>query len=461
MKLKIRTTLTGMLVGGAAICLGIMSAEAIPGDGSAGHDMGADVAVCDMPSIYRWGTVSGVTAYSVATTSVNFGDVNLEWTANNNRHPRIPQNIYRCLDGRLTQLGMSWCKDGFCALQNSGCAPGCSGGGGCPQYLTPGCADPYSDSLNGSQSGLGPRHQCNAHTGWFQYPTQGMPGAGGTLGRRVNVLMDDLNPSLNPDASYFIEAKYLHAQDTEAGNHDNNASYKRCTVGTLSSSGYRLTPSGSTRVGEAGIFAWDECSDTVQIETLDFENEGRVFVGSDVIDNGDGTYRYEYAVYNLNSHHNVGVLQVPVPNGVTVSDIGFDDVHHHSGEPIDSADWVSYESGGYVSWQCPAYDDANDDENAIRWNTMYNFWFTANAAPQDGMGYVEAHKAGDFFGVDIVAPGGPANPYDLNSDGCVNGGDLGIFLALWGTPTGDFNGDGVTDGADQGLLLSAWEVKCP
>ena len=43
------------------------------------------------------GTMSGETAYSIATTSVNFGDVNLEWTANNNRHPRIPQNIYRFL----------------------------------------------------------------------------------------------------------------------------------------------------------------------------------------------------------------------------------------------------------------------------------------------------------------------------------------------------------------------------
>jgi hypothetical protein len=438
-----------------------MSANAIPGDGAAGGDHGADVAVCDMPSIYRWGTVAGETAYSVGTTSVNFGDVNLEWTANSNRHPRIPQNIYRFYNGRLTQLGLSWCKDGFCALQMSGCAPGCSGGGGCPQYLTPGCADPYSDSLNGSQSGLGPRHQCEADTGWYQYPTQGMPGATATVGRRCRVMMDDLNPSLNPGASYFTDAMYLHAQDSEAGHDNNNASYKRCVVGSLSSSGYRLTPSGSTRVGDPGIFAWEEGSDTVDINYVDFPNDGRVFVGSDAIENSDGTWRYEYAVYNLNSHDNVGHFVVPFPNGVSITDAGFNDVHHHSGEPIDTSDWTVSISGNEVTWQCPGYNPSNDDENAIRWNTMYSFWFTADAAPEEEViAEVGAHKTGNGHNVDVFAPGGPSNPYDLNNDGCINGGDLGIFLLYWGTTLGDFNNDGVTDGGDLGLLVSSWTPGC-
>ena len=38
----------------------------------------------------------------------------------------------------------------------------------------------------------------------------------------------------------------------------------------------------------------------------------------------------------------------------------------------------------------------------------------------------------------------------------VGGGDLGIFLASWGTadPATDFNLDGVTNGIDLGILLS-------
>lgn len=459
MTLKIRTTASALLVGASAICLGLMSANAVPGDGAAGVT-GADVAVCNMPGIYRWGTSGGVTGYSVATTSVNFGDVNLEWTANNNRHPRIPQNMYKCFDGRLTQIGLSWCKDGFCALQMSGCAPGCNGGGGCPQYLTPGCADPYSESLNGSQSGLGPRSQCNAATGWFQYPTQGMPGAPGTWGRRCAVVMDELVPELNPGATYYCGSMYLHAQDTEAGNNDNNASYKRMTVGTLSGQGYRLTPTGSTNVGLPGIYAWEECSDTVEIDVIDIVHDGRVFLGSDVIDNGDGTWRYEYAIYNLNSHDNVGGFSVPVPSGIQITDSGFSDIHHHSGEPFTTNDWTISTSGGAISWECGSYANGNDVENPVRWATMYNFWFTANAGPEDVDASVGVHKTGQSVPSTVRGPGGPDNPYDLNFDGCVNGGDMGILLALWGGTAGDFNGDGITNGGDLGLLLTAWDSDC-
>lgn len=49
-------------------------------------------------------------------------------------------------------------------------------------------------------------------------------------------------------------------------------------------------------------------------------------------------------------------------------------------------------------------------------------------------------------------------PGDLNGDGVVDGADLGILLAAWGSadPAADLNGDGVVDGADLGALLAAW-----
>lgn len=52
----------------------------------------------------------------------------------------------------------------------------------------------------------------------------------------------------------------------------------------------------------------------------------------------------------------------------------------------------------------------------------------------------------------------PACPVDLNGDGIVNGSDLGILLAFWGTdcPLADLNEDGIVNGADLALLLSAW-----
>ena len=47
-------------------------------------------------------------------------------------------------------------------------------------------------------------------------------------------------------------------------------------------------------------------------------------------------------------------------------------------------------------------------------------------------------------------------PGDFNGDGGVNGGDLGILLADWGTESSDLNGDGICNGGDLELLLSLW-----
>lgn len=45
---------------------------------------------------------------------------------------------------------------------------------------------------------------------------------------------------------------------------------------------------------------------------------------------------------------------------------------------------------------------------------------------------------------------------DLNGDGSVDGGDLGIVLSGWGTASADLNGDGTTDSADLAIVLSNW-----
>lgn len=52
----------------------------------------------------------------------------------------------------------------------------------------------------------------------------------------------------------------------------------------------------------------------------------------------------------------------------------------------------------------------------------------------------------------------PTSPFDLDANGIVDGGDLGILLAGWGTPspTADLDNDGTVDGADLGILLANW-----
>lgn len=70
---------------------------------------------------------------------------------------------------------------------------------------------------------------------------------------------------------------------------------------------------------------------------------------------------------------------------------------------------------------------------------------------------------GDLVGAFLIEfdEGSPA---DLNSDGAVDGADLGILLGAWGPCAdcpatrcvGDFNGDCTVDGADLGVLLGEW-----
>lgn len=60
--------------------------------------------------------------------------------------------------------------------------------------------------------------------------------------------------------------------------------------------------------------------------------------------------------------------------------------------------------------------------------------------------------------IDASSAGGC--PMDLDSSGAVDGADLGMMLAAWGTPEHDATGDGIVDGADLGILLAAWG-PCP
>ena len=64
----------------------------------------------------------------------------------------------------------------------------------------------------------------------------------------------------------------------------------------------------------------------------------------------------------------------------------------------------------------------------------------------------------DAFSVEtILCSDGPV-PGDLNTDGQVNGVDLSILLAAWGTddPVADISGDGIVGGPDLSILLAAW-----
>lgn len=81
---------------------------------------------------------------------------------------------------------------------------------------------------------------------------------------------------------------------------------------------------------------------------------------------------------------------------------------------------------------------------------------------KDGQGPFDGQPAGVIVEqFQYTAPGDPSPdcPPDLDGNGLVDGGDLGLMLAAWGQggdSASDLNGSGLVDGADLGLILAAW-----
>ena len=468
--MKARFLLGSLATAGVALSVGQMTATALPGEGGTSDTMaGPDVIVGAVPDVARYNqnTVNGVVwmAYAFGSTSCNIGTSQLGWYANTANHPVIPQNAYRIKNGRMEQIGMSWMKYGFCALQQTLCGTCQSAGGGCPSLLGIGCSDPYTASLNGTQGDLGPRSKVNLSTGVFPADTSAevatwpaIPSTQNNIGRRVQIKADDLNPTLNAGAIYLAECQYVHPEDASNNNDNNNASYRVFTVGTTVSSGtYPLTLSGSTFQQKPAIYHLTTAyPSTATLGTAD-ATDGRYVVGCNVINNGNGTYRFEYMVFNLNSHSAGASFSVPIPQGVTVTNAGFKDIAYHSGESYDGTDWNFSNSGTEVKWQCTQTFAQNPNANAFRWSTMYNFWFDATAPAVTGAVNIGLFRTAGSVSTNVKVPGIPCRMGDLDCNGIVDGADLGAMLSNWGNPgSTDLDGNGVTNGADLGIQLAQW-----
>lgn len=437
------------------------------GRGAGNNDspsVGPDVIVGALPDVSNYGTVGGISAYAIGTTSCNIGDALLSWIdsgANDSLHPVIAQNLYRLKNGRFEQVGQSWLKHGWCAVDGNLCAQ-CQSDGGC-DYLGIGCSDPYGSGLNGAQSDLGPRSQVNAATGVFPFPFSA-PSAPATIGRRLQVKIDDVSPALNPGALYFVEGHYVHPEDATANNDNNNASYRRATFGNLVGGYHPMSLTGATFQQKAAIFAWKDNGlgvgqpdPNVTIVTVDVPGDGRLYVASKVSQNGDGSWHYEYAIQNLCSDRSGQAFSVPAAVGSDPFQAEFHASFSHSGEPYSNAPWAITVANGAVTWATDTYA-TNVNANALRFSTLANFRFDAATAPTSGEATLTLFKPGTPEAVTVAVPVPSAAPVlgDFDGDGDVDGADLAFLLGAWGTPTGDLDGNGDTDASDLAILLGAW-----
>jgi hypothetical protein len=441
-----RTVATVMACMG--VSAGVANAQLVPG---------GDIVHSNIQDTVSYGVVGGVGGYSIGSWTCNIGDTSMNW--NNGGTPGLAMNAYRLYNGSLTQIGMSWVKLACCVANSGGCVSmagqslTCGGGFG----LRPGCRDVYSASWNGGQSRLAQRSSVNAFTRTFGAFNGS---SGDAIFKRLQVNTADFSPTTFPGATYLAEGVYV-ASDENPNNVWNNASYRPVVF-----SGTSMSVTGATRQGFPAMQAWADAVPGVVLQQATVPGEGRYWFGARAVSVGGGWTRYEYNVFNLNSHVSGGSLSIPLPPGAAVRNVGFSAPDYHSGEVYSNADWTGSVGRCSITFQSPQTFAQNPNTNALRWGTMYSFWFEAQAEPATGS--VNLGLFRPFTPQSVAASGLPVPSTrqcraDWNGDGVTDFNDLLEYLNDYNalSPCAELNGDGVVDFNDLLEYLNAYNVPCP
>ncbi len=226
---------------------------------------------------------------------------------------------------------------------------------------------------------------------------------------------NDLNTVLNPGATYYAEAQYVTPHEyawcqSHPGqcNMFNNASYRRFNVtGTTS---FTFSAVGSTVRMTPAINAWPGA--TINMVEPVPGADGRAFVAYKVTGPVAGVWHYEYALYNQNLDRAIQSFSVPLGCAITLNNIGFHAPPVHPGWANDgtqgstgysNAPWPSNQTTAEISWNTETFAQ-NQNANAIRWGTLYNFRFDSDRAPIITQATVGFFKTGTPITVAILGP---------------------------------------------------------
>jgi hypothetical protein len=341
-----------------------------------------DVSLGRLTSIQQWAHVgvfpTGTAAISMATTSCNVGTVDVPWRAPMQEdHPLIHMALYRLLNGRLEQIGISWLKHGFYALSDSQCDSCQHPSNG--SFLGVGCSDTYGAYNNSDRDWLGPRSEVNAFAGTWEctgsHFADGQPdcirrhdewSGHSPIDHRLPVADADLN---NLNATYFYEAYYVVRND---GNLDNNWGSRLCTMNWNGNNWVFDTPSNNNPlINGPALNRFGELRTLVSAAP----DDGKVLLAVQTTDLGGGVYHYEYALLNQNSDRQIRSFTLPVVGVQDITNIGF---HDSDSDPTN--DWSVTVQNGTVTWQTDTYAQ-NPNAHALVFGMMFNFRFDAAAAP--------------------------------------------------------------------------------
>ena len=232
---------------------------------------------------------------------------------------------------------------------------------------------------------------------------------------RILVEAADLNTTLNQGATYYAEAQCITPQEfawcqMHSGqcNMYNNVSYRPFSVfGTTS---FTFSSTASTTRTAAAINAWTGA--TINSIEPAPGNDGRAFIGYKVTNPSAGVWHYEYAIYNENLDRAIQSFSVPLGCGITVSNPGFHAPLNHPGIAHDgtlgdagfsNTPWTASQTANALSWNTETFAQ-NQNANAIRFGTLYNFRFDSNRPPHAANATIGFFKTGNPVTVAIQAP---------------------------------------------------------
>ena len=320
---------------------------------------------------------------------------------NNDQHPYLIWNLYRLnADGSMDQIGRSGVKHGFLTINDN-----CLEDPGNSHVLGRGCVDVYGISNNDSNNSLGPRSEIIPATNqWgrcgsiFDTNCDGIANSSGntSYSQRLVVNESQFSGAGQAGATYLFESWYLARGDV---NILNSMATKRATF-TRSGSVWVVGGNDQYKLGPA-IDRWvDPDAPGAGATTVKLSSaEGNIKVAARVTSLGAGSWRYDYAVMNLDFARaqtsgaepnlrvisNLGLSRFTVPVGTaTITDLKFGDGDLDTGN-----EWTGSISGRNVVWAAPAGQSLN-------WGTMFRFSFVANQPP-----------AKNTFALGIASPGSP------------------------------------------------------
>ncbi len=462
-----------------------ISAFATP---SNAQTIGPDLVNSSLNDVAMNGTSADgtITGYSSGNVTCNHGDMNLDTSPNTSVRPIVGMNMYRYVPGTLNafqQLGQGWGK--WVALPINGSHASCGGSciGGGVGNMPPNCADLYGSGFN-SPGGMCPRSQVNGTLGTLA-GGRGSNTGEASISTRVQVPTSAV--TTQPlGVVYFFEtvdslpadATYVRPGQTVAINAMNNATSQQININPTTK---QATLVGGSGAGGAqlvpAIARWAELDDDVVLVTADHDDtpnpnasfpntfiRSRFYLAGKATDLGDGSWHYEYNVYNLNSDRAADTLHIPLPASASLSGVTFHHPPSHSGEPFNNEAWTSTRNADELIFATEKFD-TNPNANAIRWGTMYSFGFTTDVAPAQGTLSLDLFKPGTMTSIQgdgLPVPGVPTCLADVTNDGGVTIDDLLEYLSRFssGTINADLTGDQGVTIDDLLLYLEHFSAGC-